>query len=67
MIYLGLLVRDKVNGREGIALNRTEYSDGSRLVEVQPKGLKADGTPLEPFRVREEWLEMCDDRVIVGS
>lgn len=45
-IVLGMKVRDKITGVEGIAVARTEWLNGCDRICIQPEGIK-DGKPHE--------------------
>lgn len=60
MIELGMKVRDRVTGVEGIAVARTEWLNGCTRVTVQPQKLK-DSQPVETTTFDEAQLE------VVGS
>jgi len=50
-VELGVRVREKVTGAEGVVVGRAEYLYGSSCVLLQPENLK-DGAP-----VKAQWLE----------
>lgn len=47
MTILGEVVEDELTGFKGVAVARIEYLNGCISVEIQPKALGKDGTPIE--------------------
>lgn len=56
-IKLGTIVRDKVTGFQGMAINRYQYLNGCERYCVQPTELK-DGKPVESETFDVEQLEI---------
>jgi hypothetical protein len=46
-VKLGMIGTDSITGFSGTVVSRTEYIHGCTRVCIQPKGLQADGKPIE--------------------
>jgi len=61
-IKLGVKVKDKVSGLEGIATSITEFIYGCRRIGVSPQELK-DGKPMEESIIDEPQLDIIGDGI----
>lgn len=62
-INLGDLVKDRITGLQGIVVARTEWLNGCRRVNVQPRELK-DGKPVECCSFDIEELQVLETNVL---
>ena len=62
-LKLGQEVRDTVTGFKGIAVTRTEFLQGCKRVEVQPK-VNKDGTIPDVACFDEPQLEVIGDGIL---
>lgn len=59
MVELGDMVKDKITGFEGLALEKSEYLNGCVQFEVQPK-IDKEGKIPEPSHIDEQQLEVIE-------
>ena len=60
---LGVTVKDKITGLEGVVTGRVEYITGCNQVLMQPK-LKADGDFVESRWMDEDRIDVVDEKPI---
>jgi hypothetical protein len=63
-IDLGMTVRDKITGLEGVAVARTTYLTGCDRISIQPRELK-DGKTAEWSAFDENQLEIVKGKKII--
>lgn len=68
-IELGLTVRDKISGFQGVAMGRTEYLTGCAHIGVAPRQLKSDGTIHEWQWLDETRLDVVESekKILIGK
>lgn len=62
-IELGMTVKDKITGLNGVAVCRSSYLTGCDRISIQPTELK-DGKPLDWVAFDENQLDIINNNVI---